>query len=357
MFFSLFGSKEVYVGLDIGNYYMKVVCADAVWQDMKNLRSAKVDFVTKISVQNISDRELLTNELTNLFASYKAQKKVVKVIACISSPNVIVRAIEVPKKVNLEKEGADIARNYIPYKIEDSKFELIPLSEEVPDAPDKREVLLISFLLEDVVTLGEIISNAGLEKVAMEFDELGVWRLLEGCNYKNFRNTNNIVIDFGYMMTKVLIFNNGRLKQLRNLRVGGEEIRKKIVEKHGSIDINDETWKSISFDDQKYSPILIKAFEPVIKELKRTITAYKGRIDFSEIYTIGGISYIKGLNEHIKKEIGIETSYIDIDKMLNFIRIERKTENEFRKDFNIYVNALGLALGHGQQKFVLKRII
>ncbi|MFN3995151.1 MAG: pilus assembly protein PilM, partial [bacterium] len=177
MLFGLFGSKEVYVGLDIGNYYVKAVAADSVWQDMKNLKSAKIDFVSKIHVENIEDNNLLINELTNLFSVYKSQKKSVKVIVCISSPNVIVRSIEVPKKVNLDKEGMDIARNYIPYKVEDAKYRFETLSEDVPGAPDKKEVLLISFLLEEYVMLEDIISAAGLEKVAIDFDELGVWRL------------------------------------------------------------------------------------------------------------------------------------------------------------------------------------
>ncbi|MCX7759226.1 MAG: pilus assembly protein PilM [bacterium] len=357
MMFGLFGSKEVYVGLDIGNYYMKVVCADAVWQDIKNLKSAKVDLCTKIAVQNIGDRELLTNELSNLFSSYKTQKKTVKVIACMSSPNVIVRSIEVPKKVNIDKEGADIARNYVPYKIEEAKYELIQISDEIPEAPDKKEVLLISFLLEDVVVLNDIISNAGLEKVAIEFDELGVWRLLEGANYQNFKNTNSIVIDFGYISTKIMVFYNGKLKQLRNLRIAGEEIKKRIVEKVGSMEFSDDGWKFVTFDDQKYSPILIKAFEPLVKELKRTIAAYKGRMDFPNIYTIGGISYISGLNEYIQKEVSIPVNYIELDKMSNLIKIDKKIEGDFKREFNIYVNAFGLALGHGQQKFVSKRII
>lgn len=355
--FGLFGPKEVYVGLDIGNYYLKAVIADSNWQDVKNLKTSKIDFCTKIHLENINDNELLANELSNLFSSYKTQKKTVKVIVCISSPNVIVRSIEVPKKVNLEKEGEEIARNYIPYKIEDSKWRFETLSEEVPGAPDKKEVLLISFLLEDYVMLEDIISKAGLEKVAIEFDELGVWRLLDGTNYLGFKTSSNIVVDLGHLATKIMVFQDANLKQLRNLRFGGEEIKKRIMEKIGMASFREEEWAKVSFRDQKYLPILSRAFEPVIKELKRTMIAFKGKIEFSNVYIIGGLSYIDGINEYISKEININVDNIDITKLSGIIKIDRKIESELKKDFNIYVNALGLALGHGQQKFVSKRII
>lgn len=354
MFLGLFGSKEIYVGIDIGNYYMKIVQADANWQDLKNLKSCKVEQCMKIAINNINDKEVIINELSNIFSGYKSQKKIVKVIACISSPNVIVRSIEVPKKTNLDKEGAEVARNYIPYKVEDSKYEFYTINEEIPESPDKKEVLLVSFLLEDVIMLNDIISAAGLERVATEFDELGIWRLLEGINYQNFRNTNNIVIDMGYMTTKIMVFNNGKLKQLRNLRIGGEEIKKKIIEKQGISSINDEDWLSISFSDPRYSSILVKSFEPLVREIKRTITAYKGRMEFSNIYTLGGISYIGGVNDYLSKESGINVNYIDWSNFSNIIKIDKKIEDNFKKDFNIYLNALGLAMGHGQQK-ILKR--
>lgn len=355
MFLSgIFGSKEVYVGLDVGNYYMKVVCAESNWQDIKNLKSAKIDFISKVKVQSIADKELLTSELSNIFSHYKSQKKAVKVIACMSNPNVIVRTIEVPKKANLDKEGDEIARNYIPYKIEDAKYELYVLREEIPEAPDKKEVLLISFLLEDIVALNDIIEGAGLEKVAIEFDELGVWRLLEGINYHNFRTTNNIVIDLGFISTKVMVFINGQLKQMRNLRIGGEEIRKRIVEK---VSIDADDWSSISFNNSQYNAILVKAFEPIVKEIKRTIIAYKGKVDFSSIYPIGGMSYLNGINEYFSKEFNLPVDCIDLVKMGNFIKVDKKIEGDLRKEFNIYINALGLSLGHGQQKFVSKRII
>ncbi|MFN4219402.1 MAG: pilus assembly protein PilM [bacterium] len=356
MLFGLFGSKEVYVGLDIGNYYVKAVAADSVWQDMKNLKSAKIDSVSKIHVENIEDNNLLINELTNLFSVYKSQKKSVKVIVCISSPNVIVRSIEVPKKVNLDREGMDIARNYIPYKVEDAKYRFETLSEDVPGAPDKKEVLLISFLLEEYVMLEDIISAAGLEKVAIEFDELGVWRLLDGVNYLNFKSTNNIVIDLGHVTTKILVFQDGNLRQLRNIKFGGEEVRKRIVEKLNITNLDETMWSNISFKDQKYLPVLSKAIEPLIKELKRTVILYKSKFEFSNIYIIGGLSYIDGIRDYISQEVSLNVDNIDIYKVSN-IKIDKKFEQEIKNNFNIYVNALGLALGHGQQKLISKRII
>ncbi|MEN3015073.1 MAG: pilus assembly protein PilM [bacterium] len=349
---SFLGSKEIYVGLDVGSYFLKIVVADSNWQDMKNLKSCRVDWFTKVPVQNITDKEEISARLSEIFSAYKAQKKVIKVIGCISSPNVIVRTIEVPKKTNMDKEGAEIARNYIPYKIEEARYIFYTLNEDIPDSPDKKEVLIVSFLLEDVIAMNDILAAAGLEKVAVEFDELGVWRLLEGTNYQNFRNQNNIVVDLGYSITKIMVFNNGKLKQMRNLRIGGEEIRKRIIEKTGSSDFTEDQFERISFNDPRFAPIISRGFEAITKEIKRTLIAYKGKLEFSNVYIIGGMSYIEGIADYFSRETSLNVSSIDLSKLSNIIKIDRKIESDFKKQIGIYINALGLALGHGQQKFV-----
>jgi len=355
--FGLFGPKELYIGIDIGGYYMKVVDVDVQWSDIRNLKSCKVKFADKVCIRDIfSDKDAIIEQLDNLLKPYIPKNYNVKVIACMSSPNVIVRTIEVPKKVNIDKEGIEIARDYIPYRIEDCKVELQVINEDIPEYPDKKEVLLISFLLQDYVFLTDIIDSLKFERVSIEFDELGVWRLLEGANYNNFRETDNIVIDLGYLSTKIMVFIKGRLKQLRILRVGGEEIKNLLVEKMNITDF-DSVFPSLSFNDSNYLGVLTKFFEPIIKELKRTIIAYKGKATFSNTYLIGGMSYIAGINEFLSKELSIPVRYVELDNLKNMIKMDRKVETNFKSEFNLYVNAFGLALGHGQHKFVSKRII
>jgi Tfp pilus assembly PilM family ATPase len=274
------------------------------------------------------------------------------VIACLSSPNIIVRTIEVPKKVNVDKEKLEVARDYIPYKVEDCKIEMYVINEDIPESPDKKEVLLIAFLLQDYVVLSDIIDSLKFERVAIEFDELGVWRLLEGANYNNFRESDNIVIDLGYLSTKIMVFNRGKLKQLRILRVGGEELKNLFVEKLNMTDF-ENIFHSLSFSEANYLSVLTKFFEPIIKELKRTIISYKTKFSFSNIYLIGGLSYISGVNEFLSKELSIPVVCINLENFKNIAKIDKKIENTFKNEFNLYVNALGLALGHGQRKFAL----
>jgi len=351
--FRLFSPKELYIGIDLGSYYIKVVDVDVQWSDIKNLKSFRVKFANKILVKDVNnDKDVIVSYLNDLLGSYIPKNYNVKVIACLSSPNIIVRTIEVPKKVNVDKEKLEIARDYIPYKVEDCKIEMHVINEDIPESPDKKEVLLIAFLLQDYVALSDIIDSLKFERVAIEFDELGVWRLLEGANYNNFRDSDNIVIDLGYLSTKIMVFNRGKLKQLRILRVGGEELKNLFVEKLNMTDF-ENVFHTLSFSEANYLSVLTKFFEPIIKELKRTIISYKSKFSFSNIYLIGGLSYISGVNEFLSKELSIPVVCINLENFKNIAKIDKKIENTFKDEFNLYVNALGLALGHGQRKFAL----
>ncbi len=353
----IFKKKENNLGLDIGNHLIKFVIADSKWTDNDRvLSSAKVNFVGNIRIDNLDDPNVIQETIIKFLDENKIDRALTKTIACISGPNVIVRTIEETQrsKKDLEKDKEEIVSKYIPYGIDKAKYDLIVLNQSLPYDQSKMELLLISLLLEEVVIVEDIIKNSNLQKVAVEFDLLGAWRLLEGINYKgNFNSTVNMLIDFGAVSTKISVFQEGKMKLLRNLKIGADDLIKRMVE---VLAVSKEellnSFEELSIDDAKYQNIFIKHFESIIKEIKRTISTYKSRysVDFNEIYIIGGVSKIKNLDNYLKMEIEFNVEKINYEYLKNVIKVEKKYENEFKENIAIYVNALGLALGHGQQR-------
>ncbi len=353
----IFKKKENNLGLDIGNHLIKFVIADSKWIDNDRvLSNAKVNFVGNIRIDNLDDPNIIQETIIKFLDENKIDRSITKTIACISGPNVIVRTLEETQrsKKDLEKDKEEIVSKYIPYGIDKAKYDLIVLNQSLPYDQSKMELLLISLLLEEVVIVEDIIKNSNLQKVAVEFDLLGAWRLLEGINYKgNFNSTVNMLIDFGAVSTKISVFQDGKMKLLRNLKIGADDLIKKIVE---VLAISKEellnNFDNLSIDDAKYKNIFTKHFESIIKEIKRTISTYKSRysVNFNEIYIIGGVSKIKNLDNYLKRELEFNVENINYEYLKNVIKLEKKYENEFRENLSIYVNALGLALGHGQQR-------
>ena len=355
----LFKKKEHNLGLDIGNHLIKFVIADSKWTDNDRvLVNAKVNFVGNIRIDKLDDPILIQDTVVKFLDEHKIDRALTKTIACISGPNVIVRTIEETQrsKKDLEKDKEEIVSKYIPYGIDKAKYDLIVLNQSLPYDQNKMELLLISLLLEEVVIVEDIIKNSNLQKVAVEFDLLGAWRLLEGINYKgSFNSTTNMLIDFGAVSTKITVFQDGKMKLLRNLKIGAEDLIKKFVE---TLAISKEELlnniNSLSIDDAKYQNIFIKHFESIIKEVKRTISTYKSRysVDFNEIYIIGGLSRIKNFDVYLKRELEFNVERVNYEYLKNVIKVDKKYENEFIENLVIYVNALGLAIGHGQQRKV-----
>ena len=355
----LFKKKENNLGLDIGNHFIKFVIADSKWSDNDRvLSNAKISFVGNIKIDSVEDPNVVQEAIIKFLDENKIERAITKTIACISGPNVIVRTIEEPQKSkkDLEKEKEEIVSKYIPYSIDRAKYDLIVLNQTLPYDQSKMELLLISLLLEEVVVVEDIIKNANLQKVAVEFDLLGAWRLLEGVNYKgNFNSTVNMLIDFGAVSTKIAVFQDGKMKLLRNLKIGTEDLVKKMVEVLGlSKEDIFNIFKDLSIDDAKYKNILVKHFEAIVKEIKRTISTYKSRysVNFNDIYIIGGVSHVKNFDSYLRRELEYNVEKINYEYLKNVVKIDRKYEHEFIENIGIYVNALGLALGLGQQRRV-----
>ncbi|MGB9637969.1 MAG: pilus assembly protein PilM, partial [bacterium] len=264
----LFKKKENNLGLDIGNHLIKFVIADSKWVDNDRvLANAKVHFVGNIRIDNLDDPNVIQETIVKFLDENKINRPLTKTIACISGPNVIVRTIEENQRSrkDLEKDKEEIVSKYIPYGIDKAKYDLIVLNQSLPYDQSKMELLLISLLLEEVVIVEDIIRNSNLQKVAVEFDLLGAWRLLEGINYKaKFNSTTNMLIDFGAVSTKIVVFQDGKMKLLRNLKIGADDLIKKVVE---LLAISKEDLlnniDNLSIDDSKYQNIFIKHFENI----------------------------------------------------------------------------------------------
>jgi len=144
------------------------------------------------------------------------------------------------------------------------------------------------------------------------------------------------IIDIGSITTAISIFDANGLLYSYSINIAGESLTKEIA-KNLKIDIRQAEDDKIRYGldvSKKIFPILIKVLEPVVSEIKVALDFFKKETGkkIENILLIGGSSKLKGLEDFLKTNLGIEEVSIG-----NSILIKEKSPLE-------YIESVGLAL-------------
>jgi len=332
----IFG-KETLVGVDIGSRLIKVVQADSGrgpghWR----ISRAAVGVTPPESVKDgiITNRDAVAQALKDLFqlAAIDANSAT----AAISGSSVIVRHVKMPRmsETVLRRSVRFEAAKYITSSVDDCIIEF-EIMGPVADEPDKMGVMLVAAPAEMIESRLQVLSDAGLDPVAIDVEAFALQRaLLDQCTPHPAEGMTIALLDVGAVTTDVNIITDGRFALTRNIAIAGDNFTSALKTVSPRTDWAElEALKThldmsalLSQDADPTALGLARAVQPVmdelLREVRRSMNYYQTQLSdpsganlpvgvnaqtsgaVSKIVVTGGSTKIKGLDGYMAARLG-----------------------------------------------------
>jgi len=361
---SLFGNKNVYLGIDIGTSAIKVVEIK-----FSGDRPTLTNYGWVLLEGLFEDREVKSPAFDNVLTEYL--KKITKnakfkgsgCFASIPAFGGLITLIEFPEmsEEDLNQAIKFEAHKYIPTSLESVVFSWdivgrsnvskiinrngvsIPKNSnnslENEEGKGKYQVLLVAASKNKVAKYERIIKGSGLELKGIEIESFSMVRSLIGNDQGNF-----IIVDIGSRVCNIALVEKGIIKVNRNIDAGGKDITRSIA---SSLNISEERAEKLktSGNDIFSSDLSINypTLELIVSETSRVIKSfYKEEISkVDAIILSGGTANLFGIADYFMRSLNVKTivgnpfSRIDYNKKLEPVISLMKTH------FSV---AVGLAL-------------
>ena len=202
---------------------------------------------------------------------------------------------------------SDVSEKKIEQKSLDSSKSKSKIDKEKP----KQEILLIAVPKEIVNSYKNIVNLTGLKLGAVEEETFSLSRSLIGND-----KVHTLLIDAGFRSINVSIIDNGYIKAIHNLEMGGIKINEVIAEQM-NISTEEAEEIKIKFSNNELSDIqknkLAESIKPVfyniITEIKKIIDVYqiKHNKKIERCILTGGSFKFPGFADFLKSELAIDT--------------------------------------------------
>lgn len=326
----MFG-KKIRVGLDIGTEKTKL----AVLQ--KKGREAEIVAVETISTPrgfvdsgNILEPVLLGEEIKKTVSSLKIKGK--NTIASVSGPQVYTRIFAMPEMKEDEIREAAVyqASTFLPIPLDEAAVDVYPLRKVESEENKMMEVFFVAVRKSQIERIKTVCETAGLILQVVDIEPLALERAAETEEgVKAFLN-------IGSSRAYFSVFEKGMLTLHRSLSFGCSAF---LIAGNPSCPVP-ETLENIDIRTGAYDFLV----NDMMSELIRAVEYYRlqNKNSIEKLYLTGGGSRLNGLDEVIKRNIGIETGRIKINKRISGHYMEDSNKlKELTHDFMI---SLGLAL-------------
>lgn len=303
---------------------------------------------------NIINSELILTTLKDQIRNNRLKSD--GLIFIISSSNVIIRLVQLPKSDS--KEVGMIlkheANQFFPVDLKDYVYDFKILEDiETPDGIFTK-VLLVAIpikLVDEYMKLGEMLK---IKVHAIDVPVNCVYKLVSGSDSQEFlniqpniHNQNYAILDIGQSTVNVSIFSKGILKNTRLLQGGSNRINSAIIETLKMDEQESERYKlkKLNLSDNLMDPELkpVKAsVDSIFYGVNRFIDFYSSMntIDnLTNIYLCGGGSKIIGIEQYAANYFGIPASFIDRGNSL--VYKGSNSQQDFSNAFPLLVNAFG----------------
>lgn len=341
---SLFKSRTVAVGLEIGTSSLKVV----------ELRPGSPPHLEALAIRpmppglvqddQVIDREGFSREIKALFEAAGITRKYV--VVAISNRIAVTRNITVPKMPlkDVEKAIPWEAERFIPYPIDEVAFDYFILDNPKDIADDQEvEVIVAAARLDTINQLVEALKGAGLEPTVIDIKPFALMRALKGSlqgdryNRTTLYNAKytadgeiGVVVEVGASSTTITLVRDERVLMNRNLAVAGDDFTtalqrafgldfdtaEELKLQHGSAVPPRDEHLMLSADPrfERFGPgrvhdALRQTLNDFITEIRRSLEFFRsqaGDATISKMYLAGGGSKLRGLNEAIGRSLGLE---------------------------------------------------
>lgn len=321
--------KEV-VGIDIGNYSVKIVqMKRAAGGDKWSLEKFGTAIATnpdQAETTPIEKKQLAVNAIRKIINEQKITAK--DAITSVSGNSVIVRYVKFPK-LTQEQLGKTIqfeAEPFIPFPIQDVNISFQILGDVTEDGAQKMETILVAAKKEIIQNKIDILMEVGLRPVVVDVDSFALENSISvNASEEEIKNV-YLVINIGIATTNISIIENGTSRVVRDVFIASSSFTK-AIQRNLQIDWKQSEEKKIKFsilvtpeekekalsdgNDEalQLSTILISPARELVAECQRSIDFYQtqstGEKTINKVYLCGGGGLMKGLDKYIESQVHI----------------------------------------------------
>ncbi len=322
------------VGIDIGNYNLKIVEIE---------KKSNSSMITAAIMKRINSPDELPKLIKDTLKQANISAK--KANISVSGENVVARYLSLPKMSDDELKKAMVytLEDHIPFKPEDVYTDFRILNQEKDDTT-RMTVFLVATKKDLVNSRAKLILDAGLEPEVVTVDALALMQLFYN-NYPDKEKTNIALLNIGDKFTNVLICQNHFPYFVRDAHFGGDIITNLIQTK---LESDKKTAEELKFNlknaPEDITQVIKSTFSNLLNEIFVSLDFYENlterRID--EVYIMGGSSQLEGLNDFLRGYLGMGIFNFE---MLKNVTVSPKISSSELKPILPYIGvALGLAL-------------
>ncbi|OGR42998.1 MAG: hypothetical protein A2X35_04550 [Elusimicrobia bacterium GWA2_61_42] len=320
----MFPPKEV-IGIDIGNYAVKVVCFAEEKKVIKLKDWGYIPLAIKADTPPEEKKAIISQEIKTYLKKKGIQARYAA--ASISGNAVIVRYVKLPKlskkelalTINVEAEP------FIPFDIKDVNLTYYILNETSDSGEPKMDTVLVAAKREAVQDKIDIITGAGLDPLIIDVDSFALETLYEKLAPKGETASSVLLLNIGQKVTNLSIVSQGVTRVVRDIFIAGSTFDKTVskmlkgdaaaadaVKKNKSVLVSDED-KAAAIEAFDRDGIAVsKAASGVLKDLctevSRSIDFYLSQgveHSISRIIVSGGIANLGNITKFLAAEFKV----------------------------------------------------
>lgn len=317
----LFSRSRDLVGLDIGDSAVKLA-------ELKDLGRGRGYHLTTLAAEPLSgeaivdgaimDSGLVIETIQRLFRNSKVRSK--QVATSLSGHSVIIKRVSLPV-MNAQELAESIqweAEQYIPFDIEDVAMDYQILEGASLSGDGNMDVLLVAVKKDKITDYTSVITQAGLQPVAVEVDAFSLQNVFEA-NYEPEPQQVTALVDIGAAVTTIVVLQGGNPSFWRDINIGGNQYTDAVQKE---LNLSAEDSERIKKGEEvagaspdSVIPILAAVTEDVCSEIQKTIDFYKATNASDEpldkIYLTGGTSQLVNLKEALAERFRTSVEYLN----------------------------------------------
>jgi len=313
-------NPKSYLGIDIGASAIKLVELEKEEQrhKLKNYGIFSLKDYLKESWYKIpsASRKLTNEELAGIIKKTVKEAKIISNQAYVSLPvySSFSTLIDFPNLSEKEIEAAIPfeAKKYVPLPISEVVLDWSIIESSGQQKQKGIQVLLIAVTKEIINDYQKIIQLAGLNLSALESETFSLSRTLVGNDKSAI-----ILIDGGARSVSVSIVDNGYIRMISNLEMGGLKLTKTISQQMNiSLEEAEKLKKSLSSSQSagqqsaQLKEVVHSVLDAVIFEIRKLIESYQTKYDrkVEKCILVGGGLHVPGFVEYFINKLGLEVS-------------------------------------------------
>ena len=331
----LFGEKNAYAGLDIGEHSAKIM-------ELKKTGAGYeiVDFGIVPTPKGLIDGGVITDEqnavttLQALAGSIRAKSP--RVALAVSGDSVIVRSLTLP--VMPDNELAEAVRYeaeaVIPIPAKDVTIDFIKYDVTADGDVKKQDILVIAVRNDIIEKMINQPDAVGFEPKVIDVEPLVLQRAVKALNSQMIPGDGcYAIVNIGSSTTNISVFDKDRLAFTRTLGFGGNKLSISLVN-HRKISAEEAEsvkkmidLKAVTEETEIFLPVINELVTEIGRSLEYYLAQHRGQ-RISQVVITGGSAQIKGLGPFMSD--GIDAP-VTVFNPVDYLKISGKVKNVARE--------------------------